>query len=48
MNGRAIPGEKFNQLWTDFLTSPLAKRQRLDTEEQETYLVINFENLEEE
>jgi len=39
MNGRAIPGEKFNQLWTGdrFLTSPLAKRQRPATEEEETY-----------
>jgi hypothetical protein len=40
MNGRAIPGEKFCQLRTDdrFLTSPLAKRERSGTEEEETYL----------
>jgi hypothetical protein len=37
MNGRAIPGEKFNQL-DRFFTSPLAKRQRPATEEEETYL----------
>jgi len=36
MNSWAIPGEKFNQLWTDFLTSLLAKRQRPATEEEET------------
>jgi hypothetical protein len=35
MNGRAIPREKFKQLWT-FFTSPLAKKQRSATEEQET------------
>ena len=29
-----------------FFTSPLAKRQRPATEEQETYLELNFENLE--
>jgi len=38
MNGRAIPREKFIQLWTDIFTSPLAKRQRPATEEQETSL----------
>jgi len=38
MNGRAIPREKSNQLWTDFFTSPLAKRQRPATEEEEIYL----------
>ena len=31
-----------------FLTSSLAKRQRPTTEEEETYLEKNFENLEEE
>jgi hypothetical protein len=46
MKGRAIQREKFNQLWTDFFTSPLAKGQRPATE----FILfrINFENLEEE
>ena len=30
--------EKFNQLWTDFFTPPLANRQRPATEDQEIYL----------
>jgi hypothetical protein len=38
MNCRAIPGEKFKQLWTEFFTSPLAKRQRPANEEEETYI----------
>jgi hypothetical protein len=38
MNGRAIPREKFNKLWIEFFSSPLAKRQRSATEEEETYL----------
>ena len=33
--------EKFNQLLTDFFTSPLAKRQRPATEEEETYCTLN-------
>jgi hypothetical protein len=36
MNGLAIPREKFN--FGHFFTSPLAKRQRPATEEEETYL----------
>jgi hypothetical protein len=38
MKGRAIPGEKFNQILDTFLTSPLAKKQRPATEKKETYL----------
>jgi hypothetical protein len=48
MNGRSIPGEKFNQLRAYFFTSALAKRQRPATEEEETYLEQTFEHLEEE
>jgi len=39
MNGRAIPGEYVQSTLDRFLTnSPLAKRRRPATEEEETYL----------
>jgi hypothetical protein len=37
MNGQAIPGEKFNQLWTDCLLL-LQQRDRAATEEEEINL----------
>jgi len=42
MNGRAIPREKFSQLWTEFFTSPLAMRQRPATEELLRNPILTF------